>query len=122
MNPKSLVLRARADADVDAAVAHYLVEAPHRVDALLTALQTTLARLSRSPGSGSARYAHELEMPGLRHVRTPRFPYLVFYVETPRTRRRSECNGFASIGRPGVAGYRRSEEHVPTRRGRTSSG
>jgi toxin ParE1/3/4 len=44
----------------------------------------TIARLSeirRHPSLGSPRYAHELDLPTLRHRAMPRYPYLVFYAE-----------------------------------------
>lgn len=37
--------------------------------------------MSRSPGAGSARYGHELDLPGLRSRQLRRYPYLVFDVE-----------------------------------------
>ena len=39
--------------------------------------------ISRHPATGSPRYAHELNLPGLRSWRLARYPYLVFYVEQP---------------------------------------
>ena len=35
----------------------------------------------RTPITGSPRYAHELNLPGLRSWPCKRYPYLVFYVE-----------------------------------------
>lgn len=35
------------------------------------------------PATGSPRYAHELNLPGLRCWSLARYPYLVFYVEHP---------------------------------------
>jgi toxin ParE1/3/4 len=81
---KPVILRAQADADIDSAADHYLREAPEVVDALLDSLEATLADIGRSPGRGSPRYAHLLDLPGLRFRMTKRFPYLVFYVEGPR--------------------------------------
>ena len=80
---KPVVLRARADADIDAAVDHYHLEAPEVVDRFLAALEATLAAIERSPAAGSQRYAQTLELPGLRYRMTKRFPYLVFYLEEP---------------------------------------
>ncbi|MBI5548254.1 MAG: type II toxin-antitoxin system RelE/ParE family toxin [Deltaproteobacteria bacterium] len=82
MTHKPVFLRARANADIDEALDFYLVEAPEEVEALLESLRDTVERIGRSPGVGSPRYSHELDMPGLRHISTPRFPYLVFYFDT----------------------------------------
>jgi toxin ParE1/3/4 len=81
---KPVVLRKRADADIDAAIDFYVVEAPHQVDRLISALETTLAVIGRRPTTGSPGYSHWLSIPGLRHRRVGRFPYVVFYVEGPR--------------------------------------
>jgi toxin ParE1/3/4 len=48
---------------------------------LVDAVEQAFAHLSRHPGTGSPRYAHELNLPGLRFWRLTRFPHLVFYVE-----------------------------------------
>jgi len=40
--------------------------------------------IARQPATGSPRYAHELDLPGLRCWPLRRYPYLVFYVELPR--------------------------------------
>jgi toxin ParE1/3/4 len=45
------------------------------------ALERAYKQISRHPASGSARYAHELDLPGLRSWQLQRYPYLVFYVE-----------------------------------------
>ena len=39
--------------------------------------------LGRHPATGSPRYAHELNLPGLRSWPLTRYPYLIFYVERP---------------------------------------
>ena len=43
-------------------------------------LEKAFAHLSRQPASGSPRYAHKLDLPGLRSWPLTRFPYLVFYI------------------------------------------
>ena len=48
---------------------------------LIDAVEQAYAHLSRTPASGSPRYAHELNLPGLRSWPVPGYPYLVFYVE-----------------------------------------
>lgn len=81
---KPVVLRARADADIDSALEHYLVEAPDLIDDLLKAFESTLTSIGRTPTLGSPLYGHALELPGLRYRLTKRFPYLVFYLEGPK--------------------------------------
>ena len=78
---KPVLLRARADADIDSALEHCAREAPHGAKGLLAALQVTLGAIARFPALGSPRYAHELDLPGLRCRATKGFPYIVFYVE-----------------------------------------
>jgi toxin ParE1/3/4 len=45
------------------------------------ALQDAYRVISVRPASGSPRYAHELDLPGLRSRRLVRFPYMIFYLE-----------------------------------------
>lgn len=78
---KTVQLRALADADIDAALAWYTAEAPHAAARFLQMLESTIKRIGASPNLGSALYAVELQMPGLRHRKLPKFPYLVFYFE-----------------------------------------
>jgi toxin ParE1/3/4 len=48
---------------------------------LIDALEQAYTHISRHPASGSPRYAHELNLPGLRSWPLTRYPYLVIYVE-----------------------------------------
>ena len=85
MSGKPVVLRDRANRDVDDAVAYYLNE--NAVDAalgLVDALQDAFALLGRHPAIGTSHYAYELDIPGLRSWSLARFPYIVFYVERER--------------------------------------
>jgi toxin ParE1/3/4 len=67
---------------VDAIVAHYLAEAGRAVALeFVEALDRALRHIGEHPAAGSPRYAHELDLPGLRVWPVRRFPYLVFYVE-----------------------------------------
>lgn len=82
MSDKSLIPRERAGRDVDEAVTHYINE--HTVQAALgfvDSLENAYAHIGRYPGTGSSRFAHELDLPELRTWPLTRFPYLVFYVE-----------------------------------------
>lgn len=79
---KPVVLRERARRDLDEAVEHYLAEAPRAAAvALVDALEQAFHHMADHPTSGSPRYAHELDLPGLRSWGVRGFPYLVFYVE-----------------------------------------
>ncbi|MFM8898407.1 MAG: type II toxin-antitoxin system RelE/ParE family toxin [Burkholderiales bacterium] len=82
MTTKRVVLRERAKQDVNDAIDHYLNEgaeqaALHFVDDL----ERAYIHLSRQSASGSPRYAHELNLPGLRFWPLTRFAHLVFYFE-----------------------------------------
>lgn len=82
MKAKPVLLRALARRDVEEAADHYLEEASGEVALrFLDALERACTHIGRQPASGSPRYAHELNIPGLRFWPLRRFPYLVFYVE-----------------------------------------
>lgn len=82
MTAKPVVPRQRANRDVDDAVAYYLTEhANHAALAFVDALEDAYTLLGRHPAIGSSRYAHELDIPGLRSWSLPRFPYVIFYIE-----------------------------------------
>ena len=78
---KPVVLRARADADLDAALEHFLVDAPAMASALLKSFEATIDAIGRAPALGSPRFSVALEIPGLRCRTTKSLPYLVFYIE-----------------------------------------
>lgn len=78
---KPLVRHARADLDVEVAVDYYLHHAPEVVLDSVDALEFTYQQIQRRPAIGSPRYAHELNLPGLRFRALKKFPHLVFYVE-----------------------------------------
>ena len=80
---KPVALRERAKRDIDEVIEHYLAEAGQAVAlSFIDALEDTLRRISERPENGSPRYAHELDIPGLRFRSTGKFPYLIFYAET----------------------------------------
>ena len=82
MSGKPVVLRERVRRDVDEAVEYYLSEAGAAGTlAFIDALEVSLRQISEHPAAGSSRYAHELDLPGLRFRTVGKFPYLVFYVE-----------------------------------------
>jgi toxin ParE1/3/4 len=81
---KPVVPRAQADRDVNDAVAYCLNEDSERAAlGFVDALEQAYGRISRHPATGSPRYAHELNLPGLRFWPMSRYPYLIFYVERP---------------------------------------
>jgi toxin ParE1/3/4 len=80
--PKTVVPRRQAQQDVDEAIDYYLREAGIAVATeFVDALEDAFAHIAMYPGTGSPRYAHELDAPRLRSWPLTRFPYLVFYVE-----------------------------------------
>ena len=82
MSGKPVVLRERARRDIEEAVDHYLAEAgPAVALSFVDALEDVRRLIGEQPGSGSPRYAHEMDIPGLRFRWAGKFPYLVFYVE-----------------------------------------
>jgi toxin ParE1/3/4 len=79
---KPVVPRELANRDVDEAIEHYLSEdAAEAALGFIDALERAYTHISRHPSSGSPRYAHELNLPGLRSWPLTRYPYLVFYME-----------------------------------------
>ncbi|MDF0491083.1 type II toxin-antitoxin system RelE/ParE family toxin [Sphingobium sp. H39-3-25] len=82
MTAKAVVPRAQAHRDVEDAIDHYAREAGADIAlGFVEALEAAYRWIGEHPGTGSPRYAHELDLPGLRHRSLGRFPYLVFYVE-----------------------------------------
>ena len=76
-----VVPRERAHRDIEEAIGHYLEEgAGEAALGFIDALERTFTQIGRHPESGSTRFAHELDLPGLRSWPLKRFPYLVFYV------------------------------------------
>jgi len=82
VKPKPVVLRELAKRDIDETLGCYLSQGAKRAAlGVIDALEAAFVRLGRHPGSGSPRYAHELNLPGLRAWPLKQFPYVVFYVE-----------------------------------------
>jgi toxin ParE1/3/4 len=81
---KAVVPREQANRDVDEAIAYYSGEdAAQAALGFIDALEKAYIHIGRHPATGSPRYAHELNLPGLRSWPLTRYPYLVFYVERP---------------------------------------
>jgi len=84
VKPREIIPREVAHRDVDEAVTHYLENASRTVAlGFIDALETAYDHIRRHPATGSLRYAHELDLPGLRSWSLSRYPYIVFYVEQP---------------------------------------
>ncbi len=82
MKGKAVVTREQANRDVDEVIAYYLVEdAEQAALGFIDALERAYAHIGRRPETGSPRYSHELNLPGLRVWSLTRYPYLIFYVE-----------------------------------------
>jgi toxin ParE1/3/4 len=82
MSAKPVRPRAQARQDVDEAIDWYAREAGERAAlGFIDALEAAYDAIGRHPEAGSPRYAHALNLPGLRGHLLARYPYLVFYVE-----------------------------------------
>lgn len=82
MPGKSVIPRRKADQDICGAIDHYHGKAGEQAALdLIERLQQAIDHIGRYPDSGSPRYAHELEIPGLRSWPLNGFPYLLFYRE-----------------------------------------
>ena len=82
MKSKPIIPRVLANRDVDAVVAHYLdQDAESAALGFIDALEQAYAHIGRHAATGSPRYAHELNLPGLRFWPLTRYPHLVFYIE-----------------------------------------
>jgi toxin ParE1/3/4 len=71
--------------EVDAAIVFYLSEADEETAlAFIAALESAYRYIGENPSSGSPRWGHILDLPGLRCWKLKRFPWLIFYIERPR--------------------------------------
>ncbi len=84
MTAKPVVPREQANRDIDDAIAYYLSESAEQAAfGFIDALEQAYAHIGRHPAIGSPRYAHELNLPGLRFLPLAHYSHLVFYVERP---------------------------------------
>ncbi len=82
MKAKTVIPREQALRDVDEAIAYYLgQQAEQAALGFIDAMEKAFAHIGRHPATGSPRYAHELNLPGLRFWPLTRYPHLVFYIE-----------------------------------------
>jgi toxin ParE1/3/4 len=82
MTRRPVVPRQLANDDVDAVVAYYVGEsAPDAALGFIDALSAVYKHIARHPAAGSARYATELGLVGVRACPLSRYPFLVFYID-----------------------------------------
>lgn len=82
MKGKPVIPRDLANRDVDEIIEHYLSEGAEQAAlGFITALEQAYGHLGRHPATGSPRFGHELNLPGLRSWKLARYPHVVFYVE-----------------------------------------
>ncbi len=79
MKTKPVVPRQLATDDVNRAIAYYVGE--NAALGFIDAVENAFGHISRHPATGSARYAGDLGLPGIRAWPAAGFPYLVFYIE-----------------------------------------
>jgi toxin ParE1/3/4 len=79
---KPLQRRQLAERDIAEAIDFYLEESPDLALKFIDALEQACSHIQKHPGTGSPRYAYELDIPGLRSWPLRRFPYLLFYRES----------------------------------------
>ena len=82
MRARPVVPRELAIRDIDEAIEYYLSEGGAEAAlGFIDALEQPYDHIGRHAATGSPRYGHELNLPGLRSWRLKRYPHLVFYVE-----------------------------------------
>ena len=81
MTTRKVVLREKAERDVDDAINFCIAEGGSDVALrFVDELERALQHIAAHPDSGSGRYSTELDIPQLHHWPMRRFPYLIFYV------------------------------------------
>ena len=82
MTAKPVIPRELANRDIEEALDHYIEQGGEAVAlGFVDALERAYQHVGRHPASGSSRYAHELDLQGLKFWPLKRYPYLVFYIE-----------------------------------------
>ncbi len=82
MSSKPVVIRESVRSDIGAAISYYAQQAGEDVAlGFIDSLQSAYRAIAARPAAGSPIYGHELAIPGLRHQRLKRYPYLIFYIE-----------------------------------------
>ncbi len=81
MAARRVVLREAARGDLEQATDWLLAEAGRDTAlAFVDAAQAAMRRMAERPGTGSPRWAHELNLPGLRSMRVKGHDWLIFYM------------------------------------------
>lgn len=81
MTPR-LVTSARADEDIDGAIAYYVDAGAHEAALdLVDAIEQATQSLRSFPGMGSARLAVALGMDDVRTLSLDRFPFVIIYTD-----------------------------------------
>lgn len=71
----------RAAQDIELAITRYQQEAGDDIAlAFIGELEAAYRLIKDHPEIGSPRYAHAMNIPGLRHRKLRRYPWLVFYI------------------------------------------
>jgi len=84
LKAKPVIPRELANRDIDEVIDYYLAESAQQAAlGFIDALEDAYIHISRNPATGSPRYAHVLDLPGLRFWRLRRYPHLVFYIDRP---------------------------------------
>ena len=82
MKRKLVIPRQQAEQDVDDIVAHYVAEnAQDAALGFIDELERAYDHIGHYSASGSPRYAHELNLPGVRYWSLKTYPYLIFYFD-----------------------------------------
>ncbi len=82
MKPKPVVPRELANRDIHNAIDYYLADtAGDAAIGFVYALEAAFSHISAHPASGATRYAHELEIDGVRSWPLRGYPFLLFYIE-----------------------------------------
>lgn len=80
--PKPVIPREEAARDVEETINYYLPASSERAAlGFIKALEDAYLHIGLHPTTGSPRYAHELNLPGLRSWPLTRYPQIVYYVE-----------------------------------------
>lgn len=78
---KPAIRSALAAADIQSALEFYLAETLQLAATFIDELERATRHIETHPATGSPRYAHELNVPQLRHWPLKRFPFALFYIE-----------------------------------------
>lgn len=82
MTAQPVIQRELAERDVADIIEYYLDQGADRAAlGFIAALEQAYTHLGHHAATGSPRYAHELNLPGLRSWPLTGYPYLVFYVD-----------------------------------------